>query len=475
MAKPLWTGDEIAATGARFVPATAQAGFAASGVSIDSRTLKPGDLFVAVRGEVRDGHEFVEKALLAGASAAMVDHPLTEHNGTLLFVDDTLKGLERLGIAARDRAHAKRIAVTGSVGKTGTKEALRIALNATGPTHASEASYNNLWGVPLTLARMPAETRFGVFEIGMNHAGEITPLSKLVRPHAAIITTVEPVHLEFFDSVDEIAEAKAEIFAGLEPGGAAILNIDNPHYEHLALRAREAGARIIAFGESPKAQVRLQSVDLGPDGSNVCARIDGLTLDYHLASPGRHVARNSLAVLAGIYALGADLQAAARALDALKPPPGRGARMEIILPAGSLTLVDESYNANPASMRAAIANLALVSAPRTRRIAVLGDMLELGPQSSKLHAALAAPIEEARIDLVFACGPMMKHLYEALLASRRGAYASSSKELARLVADAVRAGDTVMIKGSLGSRMKLIVDRLQGLHHEPARSIGGGR
>ncbi|MFZ1990462.1 MAG: UDP-N-acetylmuramoylalanyl-D-glutamyl-2,6-diaminopimelate--D-alanyl-D-alanine ligase [Alphaproteobacteria bacterium] len=473
MTKPLWTGAEILATGARFEPENAAANFIATGVSIDTRTLKPGDLFVAIRGEARDGHEFAAQALGQGASAALVDHAIEGAKGTFIFADDSLKGLERLGAAARDRSAAKRIAVTGSVGKTGTKEALRTALGASGATHASEASYNNMWGVPLTLARMPADTKFGVFEIGMNHSGEITPLSRLVQPHAAIITTVEPVHLQYFDSVEEIAEAKAEIFAGLVPGGAAILNLDNPHFPRLSMRAREAGARIITFGENQTADARLLAIDLGPDGSNIRARICGTDVEYHLASPGRHVARNSLAVLAGVFALGADLASAARALNSLKPPPGRGARRQISLGSGSFTLIDESYNANPASMRPAIANLALLGAQAARRIAVLGDMLELGRGSAELHAALVDPLEQAGIDAVYLCGPMMKNLFDVMPSRHRGGYAATSKELADIVAADVRAGDAVMIKGSLGSRMKLIVERLEKLDR-PMRAANGG-
>jgi UDP-N-acetylmuramoyl-tripeptide--D-alanyl-D-alanine ligase len=475
MSKPLWTAAEICAIGARFEPQSAEADFEATGVSIDSRTLSRGDLFVAIHGEARDGHEFVAKALSEGAAGALVDHPPTERGeGVLIYVDDTLKGLERLGLAARERSPAKRIAVTGSVGKTGTKEALRIALAASGRTHASDASYNNLWGVPLTLARMPRETEFGVFEIGMNHPGEITPLSKQVRPHAAIITTVEPVHLQFFDSVEEIAEAKAEIFNGLEPGGTAVLNIDNPHYERLKLRAEQAGAgRIIAFGEDARADAFLEAIDLGPEGSNVRARICGLSVEYHLASPGRHVAHNSLAVLAGVYAIGADLKAAAHALNMVKPPSGRGARRIVNLVGGPLTLIDESYNANPVSMRAAIANLALQGAAAgLRRVAVLGDMLELGAAAPSLHAALAEPLGEARIDKVYLCGPMMRSLFDALPEEQRGAYAQSSKELAEIVAEEVRAGDVVMIKGSLGSRMKAVVERLEALDRTPRTANG---
>jgi UDP-N-acetylmuramoyl-tripeptide--D-alanyl-D-alanine ligase len=464
MLEPLWTAKELAASGARFDPEPA-AHFAVSGVSIDSRSLKSGDLFVALR-HARDGHEFVAQALETGAAAAMVDHAPVPRPGDarLLFVEDTLKGLERLGAAARDRSPAKRIAVTGSVGKTGTKEALRLALAASGATHASEASYNNLWGVPLTLARMPRQTRYGVFEIGMNHAGEITPLSRQVRPHVTIITTVEPVHLEFFDSVEEIAEAKAEIFAGLEPGGAAILNRDNPHFARLALRAREAGAaRIISFGEAPDADARLEEIDLAPDGSEIRARIMGLDLSYRVSSPGRHIAHNSLAVLAGVVALGADPRAAAQALSAMRPQTGRGAPAEIALPGGPLLLIDESYNANPASMRAALANFALQSPKGGRRIIALGDMLELGPAAPELHAALVSAIESCGVDLVFLAGPMMKHLYDRLPPGLRGAYTPTAAELAEEVAAGVAPGDAIMIKGSLGSRMKTVVERLKGM------------
>lgn len=466
MAETLWTASELAATGGTFDPPP-RPSFAVTGVSIDSRTLRTGDLFVALHG-ARDGHEFVAKAFEGGAAAAMVDRPLPglASSQPLLFVDDTQRGLERLGETARRRSTAQRIGVTGSVGKTSTKEALRLALGATGKTHASEASYNNLWGVPLTLARMPKDARFGVFEIGMNHAREITPLSQQVRPHAVIITTVEPVHLEFFDSVEEIAEAKAEIFAGLLPGGAAILPHDNPHYERLALRARERGARVIRFGEEAPAEAHFESIELGPTGSIVRARILGSTVSYRLSAPGRHVARNSLAVLAGAAVLGADLKGAADALSSVTPPPGRGARIEVPLSQGCLIVIDESYNANPASMRAAIANLALQAPQGARRIAVLGDMLELGPSSADLHASLAEPLQAAHVDLVFASGTMMKNLFDRLPQSQRAAYAPTSAEIAEAVAQTVRPGDTIMIKGSLGSRMKAVVDRLQAMGQE---------
>ena len=472
MSEILWTAQELVSIDAKFLPEV-RPDFSVNGISIDSRSVKPGELFVALRS-ARDGHEFVNAAIAAGACAALVDHvPDATTGAPLLIVEDTLKGLERLGGKARERSSALRIAVTGSVGKTGTKEALKIALGASGKTHASESSYNNLWGVPLTLARMPRESAYGVFEIGMNHSGEITPLSLQVRPQAAIITTVEPVHLEFFDSVEEIAEAKAEIFAGLELGGTAILNLDNPHFARLKMRAEQAHARIVGFGEHPDADARLVSIELGPEGSKIRARILGTDVSYELSSPGRHVARNSLAVLAGVSVLGADVGHAAHALSALKPAPGRGVRTQIAFAGGAVTLIDESYNANPASMRAAIANLALLASKGGRRIVVLGDMLELGPRGAELHSALVDAVEAARIDLVYLCGPLMKHLYDRLPVSRRGAYAPSSAELAPQITASLRVGDAVMIKGSLGSRMKYIVDRVRAMDETPKTASGG--
>jgi UDP-N-acetylmuramoyl-tripeptide--D-alanyl-D-alanine ligase len=328
--------------------------------------------------------------------------------------------------------------------------------------HASAKSFNNHWGVPLSLANMAKTTRYGVFEIGMNHAGEIDALTRLVRPHIAIVTTVAPVHLGFFRSVEEIADAKAEIFRGLVPGGTAIVNRDNPHYERLKAHALECGAKVIGFGESERAEARLVQVELLPDGSNVAADISGERLTYRLGAPGRHIVQNSLAVLAAVLAAGGDLQAAARSLEGLHAGAGRGARTLLEADGGRLAIIDESYNANPASMRAALATLGLT--PRSqfrRRVAVLGDMLELGPEGPKLHRELAEVVDGAGVDVVFACGELMGSLFEALPAGRRGAYAKTSEELAPKLVGAVGPGDAIMVKGSLGSRMAPLVEALK--------------
>jgi UDP-N-acetylmuramoyl-tripeptide--D-alanyl-D-alanine ligase len=382
----------------------------------------------------------------------------------LLEVDDVLEGLRDLARASRARiSNAKVIGVTGSVGKTGTKEALRLALGADGETYASVASYNNHWGVPLSLSRCPAHVKYAVFEIGMNHAGEIVPLVAMVRPHVAIVTTVEPVHLEYFGSLEKIADAKAEIFTGIEPGGAAVLNRDNSQYARLAAAAKAAKvSRIVTFGEDAKADSRLTRFSLQPDSSTIEADILGQHVTYKLGAPGKHLVLNSLAVLTAAALAGADLALAALALDRLESATGRGARMTLSLPSGSALLIDESYNANPASMRAAIALLGQAPVgPRGRRIAVLGDMLELGDQGNQLHGALAAPIEAAHIDLVYCSGPQMRALWEALPSGRRGGYAETAAALEPSVLDAIRAGDAVMVKGSLGSKMGPIVKALE--------------
>jgi UDP-N-acetylmuramoyl-tripeptide--D-alanyl-D-alanine ligase len=464
-AQPLWTLDAMAqAMGAERVGVLPTS---INGISIDSRNIGAGDAFFAIKGDNRDGHEFVPAALKGGAGVAVVAtdwHGGDIDNAPLLRVPDVLEGLRALARAARARLDAKVIGVTGSVGKTGTKEALRLALGSDGATHASVASYNNHWGVPLSLARCPADARYAVFEMGMNHAGEIEPLSRLARPHVAIITTVEPVHLEFFPSVEAIADAKAEIFRGLEPGGAAVLNRDNPHYERLAAAARAAGVeRIVSFGEHARADARLIKSSLQPDCSTVQARILGADVAYKLGAPGKHVVLNSLAVLAAVSLVGADLALSALALAELAPPTGRGARVTLSLGNGEpALLIDESYNANPASMRAAIALLGQAEiGPRGRRIAVLGDMLELGTAGADLHRGLVKPIRAHGIDLVYCCGPLMRALWEALPSERRGGYAEGAGALEADVIAAIRPGDAVMIKGSLGSRMAPIVKALE--------------
>jgi UDP-N-acetylmuramoyl-tripeptide--D-alanyl-D-alanine ligase len=461
VAEPLWTLGEVAkaAPGTTLGPAATPV----SGCSIDSRSLARGDAFVAIRGPNRDGHAFVAAALEGGAACAIVDNTFPQADEErLVRVGDTLEALNGLGRAARARARStKVIAVTGSAGKTGTKEALRLALGPSGSVHASAKSFNNHWGVPLSLANMPKDVRFGVFELGMNHAGEIDALTRLARPHIAIVTTVAPVHLGYFRSVEDIADAKAEIFLGLEARGAAVINRDSPYFQRLKDHALACGATVVGFGEAPEADARLLDVALGPDRSNVSAEILGETIAYRLGAPGRHLVQNSLAVLAAAKLAGADLASAAGALAGLEAQAGRG-RRNLIATKPPMAIVDESYNANPASMRAALATLGLI--PRgeyRRRVAVLGDMLELGPEGPGLHRELAEFIDGAGVDVVFACGELMGSLYEALPASRRGAYAKTSEELGPTLLEAVGPGDAIMVKGSLGSRMAPLVEALK--------------
>jgi UDP-N-acetylmuramoyl-tripeptide--D-alanyl-D-alanine ligase len=460
---PLWTVEAMAA--AMDAQRRGALPTAVGGISIDTRTIEPGEAFFAITGESRDGHEFVAAALEAGAGLAVVSEQRQSEmpgDGRLLIVPDVLDGLRKLAAAARARSSARIAAITGSVGKTGTKEALRLVFERQAETHASAASYNNHWGVPLSLARMPQTAEFGVFELGMNHAGEIAPLTRLVRPHVAIVTTVEPVHLEFFSSVEAIADAKAEIFFGVEPGGAAVVNRDNAHFVRLREAARAAGVgRIVSFGEHVDADARLGQVALRADCSAITANILGAEVTYKVGAPGRHVVLNSLVVLAAASLLDADLAVAALTLAELQPPAGRGARQTLAVPGGSALLIDESYNANPASMRAALALLGqMPMGSRGRRIAVLGDMLELGPRGRELHSALVEAVLAHDIDLVFCCGPLMRALWDALPSARRGGYAETSAALEAAVLGEVQAGDAVMVKGSLGSKMATIVAAL---------------
>ena len=436
-----------------------------TGISIDTRTLEPGDAFFAIRGERLDGHDYAKAALEKGASCAVVEAGRAgdfADSGCVIGVADVLKALENVGKAARARSSAKIIGVTGSVGKTGTKEALRLVLAPSGEVYASAASHNNHWGVPLSLSRFPTSAQFGIFEMGMNAPGEIGPLSKMVRPQVSIITTVEPVHIGFFKSVEQIADAKAEIFEGTEPGGTAVLNRDNGQYERLAKAAKDARLKIVSFGADESADVRLVDCICEAEFSAVTADILGDLVTYKIGAPGRHLVQNSLAVMAAVKLTGGDLARAALAYANLHAPKGRGARMKIGDERCPALLIDESYNANPASMRAAIANLALAPVEAGgRRIAVLGDMLELGKMSKELHAGLAPAVEEAGIDLVFASGPDMAALFEALPPERQAGYGGSAEELADSVIAAVRPGDAVMVKGSLGSRMGPIVEALK--------------
>lgn len=470
---PLWTlGAARNAVGGTLAGAAAAQGDATpiSGVSIDSRTVAPGDLFVAILGDRFDGHDFVDGALAQGAAAALVRAGTHSTAGPLVTIPeaDPLKGLERLGIAARAstiEAGGRAVAVTGSVGKTGTKEMLATVLRQFGPTHAAVKSFNNQWGVPLTLARTPADTQFGIYEIGMNHAGEITPLAGFVRPDVALVTTVEAVHVgNFADGIEGIADAKGEIFSGLLPGGTAVINADNPFADRLMTHATASPAgQIVLFGEAGTADVRLIAFDGRADGSRFSVDVAGQRIDAAIATPGRHIVQNALGVLAVAHALGLDVREAAAGLSDVRPPEGRGTREALTLPDGrALLLIDESYNANPASVRATVETLGhLPRSTAPRRVAVLGDMLELGNRAKEMHAGLAPALIAADIDVVLACGPDMQALYDALPATMRGGYAPSSEELAPMVQNAVRNGDAVVIKGSNGSRMATVVAALK--------------
>jgi len=460
----LWTLDDMAAAMRADRSGALPDGI--SGISIDSRSLARGEAFFAIQGDARDGHDFVDNALKGGAGVAVIARSQRARFAAevpLLIVDDVLEGLRDLARAARARFTGQVIAVTGSVGKTSTKEALRLALGADGETHASAASYNNHWGVPLSLARCPASAKYAVFEIGMNHAGEITPLTQMAKPHVAIVTTVEPVHLEYFGSVEKIADAKAEIFLGLVPGGTAVINRDNDQYARLDAAARAANvSRIVTFGADTQADARLVRHALQADSSTVEAVILGTPVAYKLGAPGRHIVMNSLAVLAAASLAHADLAVAALALGRLKAAVGRGARIPLGVAGGEALLIDESYNANPASMRAAIALLGQAEiGSQGRRIAIIGDMLELGDLGPRLHAELEQSLAENNIDLVYCAGPLSRALWEALPPNRRGGYAETAAALEPAVIGAVRAGDALMVKASNGSRMGPLVKALE--------------
>jgi UDP-N-acetylmuramoyl-tripeptide--D-alanyl-D-alanine ligase len=453
----LWTSVELRdATGG-----TLAAEVAVTGVSIDSRSVAPGDLFVALR-DARDGHGFVADALARGAAAAMVDAPV-QADARQLHVRDTLAGLQALGVAGRGRSAARVLGVTGSVGKTTTKEMLRALLSAMGPTHGAVASYNNHWGVPLTLARMPREAAHAVIEIGMNHPGEIAPLARMARPHVALITAIEAAHIGHMGSLEAIAREKAAILGGLEPGGVAVLPAGSPF---LALLREAAGpSRVMTFGEGGEAHPTRIAADA--EGSDIEAVVAGTRVAFRLGTPGLHMAGNAVAALAAVAALGADVAKVAGVLKDFRALAGRGDRRAIATrDGGRAVLLDEAYNGQPPSMRAALALLRLL--PARRRIAVLGQMGELGDFARDEHAGLA-PHVGASADLVFACGPMMRHALEALPPRQVGAWAATSAELAPLVAAALRDGDAVLVKGSLATGMKTVVQALtESIHESPA-------
>ncbi len=459
----LWDADALLhATGG-----TMTRPFHAQGVSIDTRTLHPGDLFVALAGETGDGHAHVAEALAGGAGGCLVREGAGLPDAApLLVVADTLAALGALGAAGRERFEGSLVAVTGSVGKTTTKEMLRCMLAACGPTHAAVASYNNHWGVPLTLARLPAESAFCVVEIGMNHAGEIAPLARLAGPDVAVITAIEAAHIGHLGSLEAIADEKAAILAGVLGGGTAVLPADTPmaarlaHAAHEAARALPGGLQLRRFGRTAEGaqDTRLLDLHCDAEGSDVHASVAGVEHRFRLAAPGAHMAMNALAALTAAAALGADLARALPALSGFTAVAGRGARRTLL--GGAATLLDESYNASSAAVRAALAVLRLV--PAQRRIVVLGDMLELGGHARAEHEGLA-PEVAACADLLYACGPMTRHLLDALPASRRGAHAPDSAALAPLVAAALRPGDAVLVKGSLGSRMRVVVEALDAV------------
>jgi UDP-N-acetylmuramoyl-tripeptide--D-alanyl-D-alanine ligase len=466
----LWTSDAAqAATGGH-----ATTNWDATSVSIDTRTLEPGALFVALK-DVRDGHDFVSAALEAGAAAAMVSRfpDGVPADAPLLIVDDVLSALEDLARAARARSSAKVIGVTGSVGKTGTKEMLRAALNGQGRVHAAEKSYNNHWGVPLTLARMPEQTDFAVIEIGMNHPGEIGPLSRLARPDVAVITTVAIVHMEAFENVAQIAEAKAEIFEGTDANATAILNTDIETAPILQKAAKNAGCNIIGFGSHETAQYRLNAVTVTGTNTVVSANLHGEEALFKLAAPGRHLAMNTMAVLAAVAAVGGDVTLAILALADWTPPKGRGARTMVRVgdtTGAAIEVIDESYNANPTSMAAALEVLA-ASEPvdnvgriyKGRKIAVVGDMLELGPDEVVLHRELAELDAMKQIDLIHGAGPLAKELYDALPPEKQGVWHGTAQELADEVHHLLDAGDVVMIKGSNSSHISRVAQAIKRL------------
>jgi UDP-N-acetylmuramoyl-tripeptide--D-alanyl-D-alanine ligase len=461
--RALWLGDELVDATIGTLHGTITR--ALNGVSIDSRTISDGDIFVAIKGDKMDGHDYVAKALAAGAGVAVVsrvDEAMLKAGPVILVADDPLKALERMGVAARVRSRAKIIAVTGSVGKTSTKEMLRDALSVCGMTHASAASFNNHWGVPLTLSRLHPQAAYGIFEIGMNHSGEITPLVKMVAPHIAMITSIAASHLGNFASLDEIATAKAEIFSGVVAGGHAIINHDTPYFTRLRKAAQDAGiVNISGFGESATSDFRLVQLALHDHCCCVTADLAGEAVSYRLGLAGKHMALNSLAVLAAVKLSGADTARAMLALATAEPPKGRGVQTKLALPHGSFTLLDESYNANPESVRAALELLASMRPGRKgKRIAIVGDMLELGDHAQSLHSGLAVLMERNAVDTVFAAGPMMAHMFNQLPVKRRGSYAPAASELIASL-KGFNDGDIVMVKGSNGSRMGLVVDHLR--------------
>jgi UDP-N-acetylmuramoyl-tripeptide--D-alanyl-D-alanine ligase len=455
----LWTSDEVKAA---LTAASITLPFEAEGVTFDSRAVGKGDLFFALSGETTDGHGFVADALSRGAAAAVVSRDVEGANGTLVRVPDTMKALVELGRAARRRSKARIASVTGSVGKTSTKDALRAMLSAQAPTSASVASYNNHVGVPVSLARLPRDAQYGVFEIGMNHPGEIEPLARQVEAHVGVVTNVGPVHIGHMGSEEAVADEKGCLFAGMAEGAVAVLNRDSHHYERLVGKARHFGvSRIVGFGRSEAADARLVSCNLQDSGSEVAALLHGRRIEYRLGAAGEHWVLNSVAALAVIEALGADVSSAAATLAGVKASPGRGARRILKFGDGTIELLDESYNANPVSVKAMLAVLARTEPqPGGRRILALGDMRELGEGADGYHAGLADAVAASGAAQVFLCGPHMQALWQKLVPAQRGVHRPDSAALAGDLPAVLRAGDVVAVKGSLGSKMKIVVDAI---------------
>lgn len=451
----LWTSTEIAAA----TGGDASADFAVNGVAFDSREVGPGDLFIALKGETTDGHRFVEGAFEQGAAGAIVSQPVAHPN---VQVADTTAALDALGVAARARTAAKIAGVTGSVGKTGTKEALSAALarGKRGAVHRSVKSYNNHTGVPLSLSRMPADSAFGVFEMGMNHAGELAALTRLVRPHVALVTTVAAAHIEYFGTVEAIADAKGEIFQGLEPGGTAIVPFDNPHRDRLIGHAKPHAANIVTFGTGDGADVRALDALPVAGGTMVTAKLKGAELSFTLSQPGDHWVSNAMAVLAAVQALGGDLAAAGLALADFGGLAGRGAHHRIPVGDGEAVLIDESYNANPTSMAATLKVLGATDADR--RIAVLGAMRELGEKSDELHASLVEPILAAGVDYALLVGSGIEPLARALEGRVESAHWPDASRAGESLAKLIRPGDAILIKGSNAIGLGRIVAALTG-------------
>ena len=474
-----WTANDIRnATNGQFTDND----WSAERFSIDSRSIEKGDVFIAIVGESLDGHNYVAKAFEKGAVAAVV-HYLVEgvDPARQVLVDDTMEALRELAIYQRNRLKATLVGVTGSVGKTGTKEALRIVLSTKGKTYASHGNFNNHIGTPLCMINMPLDSEFGVFEMGMNHAGEMSQLSVLVRPHLAIITTVESVHLEFFGSEAAIADAKAEIFDGMDKNGIATLPADNPHFVRLKAAAEKHGlGRVISFGVNEMAICRMMDYRTDAKGSEVVATISGTQITYRMGTIGRHWALGSVAVLASADALGCDLPKAAAALAGFREPKGRGRLTPLLWGSGEpLMLVDDSYNASPSSMTAAFRKMKELKTaePGHRTVALLGDMLELGDLAPKLHSGLVEAINDAKIDIVHTAGPLMENLHKALPDIRCGLHAETAEKLLDKVHPLLKAGDIVLVKGSHGSKMWQLAEKLEAMagsgEREQVTKLGG--